>query len=115
MTCSIGSGDHTVRWSYDKDENYRAGSDRGRLDQVAFTVESPATTRLALHNTRNTQISLTMPVPIGAGIVVEYRDSLGTDDPWKVLMPSAVADPGKVASDFIQPNRSRFYRIRLQE
>jgi M6 family metalloprotease-like protein len=114
VSCSIVSGDHIVRWSYDKDENYRAGSDRGWLDQVTFTDEATAAARLALYLTSDHGISLALPGAAGTGFVVEYRDSLANDDSWKVLNPVTTTTQGSVATDFVQTNRSRFYRVKLR-
>lgn len=37
---TIPEGDHTVRWSYDKDESVNDGADRGWLDAVVFEQEN---------------------------------------------------------------------------
>jgi hypothetical protein len=114
VTFPIASGDHTLRWSYDKDGNYRAGSDRGWLDQVVLTRAAETAAQLALSIGSGNRISLTLPTPSSTGFVVEYRDSLGSEDPWKVLDKPVATAKGTVVSDFVQTNRSRFYRVRVQ-
>lgn len=37
MSFDIGSGSHTLKWSYTKDEYVKAGSDCGWLDKVVYT------------------------------------------------------------------------------
>ncbi|MDB6018342.1 MAG: hypothetical protein JWR19_2831 [Pedosphaera sp.] len=44
QTFAIGSGNHTLKWTYQKDASVSLGSDAGWLDQVLYTTNAPVIT-----------------------------------------------------------------------
>jgi len=106
---ALPSGAHALRWSYEKDNTVSAGQDSGRLAQVVFT---PAQMAFFVSITANGElVTLRAWLPTGLHYALEYQDHFGAAS-WWPLTNAVGQGAERVFFDTLQPDGSRFYRLR---
>jgi len=80
----VPAGTHTLRWRYRKDASVALGNDRGYVDQVAFTAETPLTNDvpvIGLAGTNGSQRAFGIIVPPGQGqLIISISGGTGDSD-----------------------------------
>lgn len=105
---TLGTGSHTLRWAYTKDEIYSSGSDCGWVDQVVLSA-----TGTALQNWRQTHFGTNAdsgdaangadPDRDGLKNLVEFAFGLNPSQNSAHLVPKFQRSGDNLACTFIQP------------
>jgi hypothetical protein len=73
QTVSVGSGVHTIRWTYQKDSSVSDGLDAGWLDQVVFTTNPPVITLQPMSQTNSMGATFTLSVSASGAPPITYQ------------------------------------------
>jgi hypothetical protein len=95
-TCPIGTGEHTAKWRYKKDESGSIGKDAGWVDQVSFipVAQIPKVATADASEVTATSATLNGTVnPNGAATTAQFEYGL-TSDYGKVASVTLSADNG---------------------
>lgn len=108
-TIALDSGDHVLRWKYQKDRNTPGGDDAGWVDQLEITpIAQPQITNVSMDASNISAVVQTLPV--GGTAVLECSTNLVK---WNPLSTNQISGG---ALNIVRPttNNAQFLRIRIQ-
>jgi len=73
QTFDIGSGVHTLKWTYQKDSSVSAGLDAGWLDQVLYTTNPPVITLQPVSQTNSMGATFSLNVSASGAPPIMYQ------------------------------------------